>query len=66
VRLIINGEEREVHSQKLSELLGELKVAFPHFAVAINQQVVPRSKYESTSVEEGDKIEIVHAVGGGS
>jgi thiamine biosynthesis protein ThiS len=65
LQLIINGEEREVRSQMLGELLKELDVSFPHFAVALNQQVVPRSKYDTTPVTEGDKLEIVHAVGGG-
>ncbi len=65
MRLTINGEERHVRSQKLGELLGELEVTAPHFAVALNHQVVPRSSYDSTHIQEGDKIEIVHAVGGG-
>jgi len=65
LQLTINGEEREVRSRTLAELLGELEVRFPHFAVALNQQVVPRSKYDATPLAEGDRVEIVHAVGGG-
>ncbi len=66
LRLTINGKERDLRSgSTLSELLRELEISSPHFAVALNYQVVPKSKYETTPVEDGDKIEIVHAVGGG-
>jgi len=34
-------------------------------AVAINAQVVPRSRYAGVEIQHGDKIEIIHAVGGG-
>jgi sulfur carrier protein len=43
----------------------ELEINAPHFAVALNFQVVPKSQHESTPIKNGDKIEIVHAVGGG-
>ena len=49
----------------LADLVKELDIQAPHFAMALNQQVVPRSKYESTVIKENDQIEIVHAVGGG-
>jgi sulfur carrier protein len=35
------------------------------FAVAVNEEVVPKSKYESHKLSEGDRVEIVHLVGGG-
>ncbi|MFQ5450656.1 MAG: sulfur carrier protein ThiS [Nitrospinaceae bacterium] len=66
MRIIINGKEREFPSlQNLTELLRELEISSPHFAVAVNHQVVPKSRYQETAIREGDKIEIVHAVGGG-
>jgi sulfur carrier protein len=49
----------------LEELVQELEINAPHFAVALNYQVIPKSLYNSTVLKEGDKIEIVHAVGGG-
>ncbi|QPJ63987.1 MAG: sulfur carrier protein ThiS [Candidatus Nitrohelix vancouverensis] len=64
--LIINGKEREIHSSStIDELLAELELTAPHIAVALNQQVVPRGKRQSTLLNEGDRVEIVHAVGGG-
>jgi len=52
-------------SQNLSDLVKELDIKAPNFAMALNQQVVPKSKYYSTVIKENDQIEIVHAVGGG-
>ena len=64
--VIINGDKREVkESQNLADLVNELDIQAPNFAIALNQQVVPRSKYDSTAIKDNDKVEIVHAVGGG-
>ncbi|HJL73587.1 MAG TPA: sulfur carrier protein ThiS [Nitrospinaceae bacterium] len=64
--LTINGQEKEIcSSSNLAELLRELEIASPHCAVALNQQVVPRTKLDQTGIREGDQVEIVHAVGGG-
>ena len=66
MELTINGEQRKINkSQNLADLVKELDIEAPNFAIALNQQVVPRSKYESTAIKENDQIEIVHAVGGG-
>lgn len=66
MRLLVNGQERETQTGKtLADLLRELGVSAPHFAVAVNFQVIPKSRYDATELREGDKIEIVHAVGGG-
>ena len=66
MQLTINGEKRVIkESKNLADLVKELDIKAPNFAMALNQQVVPRSKYDSTSIKENDKVEIVHAVGGG-
>ena len=66
MELTINGEKRKINeSQNLADLVKELDIQAPNFAMALNQQVIPRSKYESTAIQENDQIEIVHAVGGG-
>ena len=66
MQLIINGKKREIRKSKnLADLVKELEIQSPNFAMALNQQVVPKSKYDSTSINENDKVEIVHAVGGG-
>lgn len=66
MRLNINGHDRELSaSQTVAEMVRELDIHVPHFAVALNFNVVPRSQYETTAIKDGDKVEIVHAVGGG-
>ena len=66
LKLTINGENREIlKSQNLEDLVQELEIQAPNFAMALNKQVVPRSKYATTQIQENDQVEIVHAVGGG-
>ena len=66
MRLIVNGTEKFIESSaNLIQLLKELEIEGSHIAVALNLQVIPRSNYETTSIKDGDKVEIVHAVGGG-
>ena len=66
MKLTINGEKREIlKSQTLEELVCELNIQAPNFAMALNQQVIPKSKYTTTPIQENDEVEIVHAVGGG-
>jgi len=63
--LTINGVGREVQAATVSELLVELEMAGPHIAVALNFQVIPKSKHSETALNADDKVEIVHAAGGG-
>ena len=66
LRLIINGEEREIQSSvNITELLLELEIKGSHLAVAVNSQVIPRLSFEKTLLSQDDQIEIVTAVGGG-
>ena len=64
--LNINGKEKQLsESKNVAEMVRELEIDLPHFAVALNYDIVPKSQYESTYLNDGDKVEIVHAVGGG-
>ena len=66
MRLTINGQEKDLQSSgTIAQLLKELEIKGSHIAVALNFQVVPRTSYDQTPLSEGDKVEIVHAVGGG-
>jgi sulfur carrier protein len=67
VRATVNGSERDVaEGTTLAQLLRDLGTATPGIAVAVNDRVVQRSAHDATTIEEGDRIEIVRAVGGGS
>ena len=62
----INGEEREVEDgQTLVTLLEWLNLAPDRVAVEHNLKIVPRSKWQETSIRAGDRLEIVQFVGGG-
>jgi sulfur carrier protein len=62
----VNGETREVADQlSLAELLETLAVAPGRIAVEVNEEVVPRQAYTARRIANGDRIEIVHFVGGG-
>ena len=63
----INGEAREVADElKLSELVDQLSLAPERVAIELNQKVVRRNHWSATMLADGDRIEIVHFVGGGN
>lgn len=66
IRVRVNGDARTLPSGiRISALLTELGVSTPRVAVERNREIVPKSDYESTRLEEGDAIEVVEFVGGG-
>jgi sulfur carrier protein len=66
MRLLVNGEEKEVQaSTTVKQLLAALGLADTLVAVERNEEVVPRAQHESTTLDEGDRVEVVHFVGGG-
>ncbi len=68
MRIEINGEHRELSqsTMTLRDLIDELSLAPQRIAVEVNKRIVSRDNWESTSVADGDRIEIVHFVGGGT
>lgn len=65
MQLQINGEPRDVAAQTLAELVAELGLAGRRIAIEHNGEIAPRSTHATTPVQPGDRIEIVHAIGGG-
>lgn len=66
MKIFVNGEERETATGvSLSELVGSLSLAGERIAVELNRNVVRRRDWDETPVNDGDRIEIVHFVGGG-
>ena len=64
----INGETRELTQAHLvlAELVRELSLTPQRIAVELNKQIVRRDEWEETPINDGDRIEIVHFVGGGT
>jgi sulfur carrier protein len=65
MRVIINGEAREIAATRLDALLGELDYEGTHFAIALNYDVLPRSRWAETPLKAGDEIEIITPRQGG-
>ena len=66
MRIVLNGEEREVASGiTVAGLLDTLDVPRRYVAVELNREIVPRAQHAETVLAEGDRIEIVTMVGGG-
>ncbi len=66
MRLEINGEDRRVPDcRTIRELLQNLGIRPDRIAVELNRRIVKRGEWDSTTLKESDKIEIVQFVGGG-
>ncbi len=67
-RVIVNGEPKELERElTVMELLERINVKYREvgLAVAVNEEVVPKSEYSTRKLREGDRVEIVQLVGGG-
>ena len=66
MQLTVNGAPRSFEQNpNLSQLLETLNLAGKRVAVERNGEIVPRSQFADTLLADGDKLEIVVAVGGG-
>lgn len=65
MKIIINSKETETSSQNLSELATELNLPAKGVAVAINNQLITRAEWPSTSLKENDNVVVVKAACGG-
>jgi thiamine biosynthesis protein ThiS len=66
INIVLNGENKEVEQNtRLSNLLRDLNLSADKIAVEINKNVVRKKDWQSININEADKIEIIHFVGGG-
>lgn len=66
MRIVVNGEEREVRSgATVADLLADLELIGGPVAVELNREIVPRSRHAEQALAAGDRVEIVTMVGGG-
>jgi sulfur carrier protein len=66
MQILVNGESRSVGPRTdLPALIDELRLAGRRVAVELNGSIVPRSTWAQVLLAEGDRLEIVHAIGGG-
>ncbi len=66
MKLKVNGEEYGTDKETVLELLEEMKIHPGRVAVEVNLAIVRRSAFDSFRLKDGDSVEIVNFVGGGS
>ena len=66
MNITVNGDRREIPSgHTLANLVTDLAVGDQRIAIEVNEQIVPRSTYETYNLQPGDRVEVVTAIGGG-
>ena len=66
IQVVVNGAARRFeHPMAVAELVSALALAGKKIAVEKNGEIVPKSAHGATMVSDGDRLEIVVAVGGG-
>ena len=65
MRVTVNGEQREIAARSVEALLSELEYEGTHFAIALNYDVLPKSRWAETPIKSGDEIEIITPRQGG-
>ena len=66
MNLTINGESRNSTAATLTALVEQLGMKPDRVAVELNREIVRREAWPQTRLKDGDQLEIVHFVGGGS
>ena len=65
LNLVVNGEPRPFAGGAVAALVAELGLDLRKVAVERNLEIVPKSQFQDTPLADGDRIEIVHFIGGG-
>jgi sulfur carrier protein len=66
MHIILNGEPREIpEGSTARQLLEALQLGGKRVAMELNLDILPRGEFDSRPLREGDRVEIVHAIGGG-
>lgn len=66
MQIVVNGEARQLDAaSNITDLLNLLGLPHSKIAVERNLEIVPKSAYNEIVLSDGDRIEIVHFIGGG-
>lgn len=67
MKIVVNGEEHLAHEgSTIAALVEQLALRAERVAIEINGEVIRRGEWHTAMLNEGDRVEIVHFVGGGS
>ncbi|WP_428037058.1 sulfur carrier protein ThiS [Amphritea sp.] len=62
----VNGDSLELQEgTSVAGLIEKMELGERRVAVELNLEIVPRSRHAETLLQEGDRVEVVHAIGGG-
>ena len=65
-KIQLNGNPYEINTEtSLNQLLNKLKIQKTKVAIEVNGVIVEKNKYPKVILNKGDKLEIVHFIGGG-
>ena len=66
MRIVLNGRDENVdRDATIADLIAASGLAGKRVAIEVNREIVPRSDYPARVLAAGDRIEVVHAIGGG-
>ena len=66
MKIVLNGREEDVASDAtLADLVAVSGLAGKRVAIEVNREIVPRGDYAMRLLAAGDRVEVVHAIGGG-
>ncbi|MDH5302066.1 MAG: sulfur carrier protein ThiS [Gammaproteobacteria bacterium] len=67
MEIVVNGESRTIRDNyTVAHLIKDLGLTEGRLAVEVNLEIVPRSQHPQHMLKSGDRVEIVHAIGGGA
>ena len=66
IKIIVNGKQMQVISKfSLMNLIVKLKIPLSKIAIELNKKIIDKKRISRIYLKKGDKIEIVHFIGGG-
>ena len=66
IKITVNGKQMQVISKfSLKSLVAKLKIPLNKIAIELNKKIIDKKKISRIQLKKGDKIEIVHFIGGG-
>ncbi len=66
MQIIVNGNPTEIPDRtNMAGLVDQLGLSGHRLAVEVNEELVPRSRFDEYHLSSSDRVEIIHAVGGG-
>jgi sulfur carrier protein len=66
MQIIVNGSPTEIPADfSMAALIEGMALSGKRIAVEVNEELVPRSRFDGHQLQDGDRVEIIHAVGGG-